>query len=118
MENLPVVIAFFQMQTALLYLPAWLLSSAFDSCFLYFVQIYSCYVQEDYQKPEAHSISLSLLVSHGLFLLLLYYLSLFLLGPRAALLVPKVSQSFLKHPTGLIFRVPGAQIQFKGPERG
>lgn len=66
-------LAIFEMQTILLYLHAWLLSSAFRQLLLYFLHIYSCYVQEDYQKPEAHSISLSLLVSHGLFLFIIIY---------------------------------------------
>lgn len=82
-------------------------------------RIYSCYVQEDYQKPEAHSISfLSLFVSHVVFppFFIIYH------SPPPP--EPQGSSSGAQSltvsretvPVNLIFLITEAQIKSKGPD--
>lgn len=121
MGNLPVVIPFFQMQTPLQHLPAWLLSVAFGQLLFIFCPEFIaviCTGITSSQKPILFLFWVCLYLM--VFSFLLYYLSLFSsLGPQAVLLVPRDSQPLLTAvPTSLIFLITDAQIKSKGTDRG
>ena len=114
MGNLPVVIPFFQRQTPLQHLPAWLLFAAFGQLLFIFCSEFIAVMCTRITRSPFHFFFELVCISCFFFFFFSIYHLFSLPGPlRAVLLVPRVSQPLLKVTPILI-----VVIKSKETERG